>query len=164
MKRDVSAESHSIKHREQANDEFTTPGKLVHALLPRVPVRYGDLVCDNAASNPVWFHDYPLEWRRDQTDHFEEYHRAVDWFITNPPYSVLDWWLDHSTELAQCGFAYLLAQHAVTPRRLERMGQRGFGLTAMHLCKVGPWYGIAAFCIWEARKKGIVTYDRTVWR
>ena len=40
----------------------------------------------------------------------------------------------------------------------------GFGITKVYLCKVFKWFGISAFIIWQKNKKGIVKYNRIIWR
>jgi hypothetical protein len=88
----------------------------------------------------------------------------VDWFVSNPPYSVTDRVLAHSASRARRGFGYLLPLHAITPRRIEAMESAGFGLSTVHLCKVFRWYGMSAFCLWQTGVGSIIRYDRTVWR
>lgn len=88
----------------------------------------------------------------------------VDWIITNPPYSILDEWIEHSCKLSQKGFAYLIGLNNITAKRLEKCEDCGFGLTNIHIFKVYDWFGMSSFLIFEREKKSIVTYDRTVWK
>ena len=153
-----SSIAHNIKHRVVPNDEFNTSIELIKTLIPLVPIKQNDIVMDNAYGTGNWFSNLPNAIY--SKDFFND-NRIVDWYVTNPPYSKLNKWLEKSCQ-ARKGFAYLLGLHNITPRRIEMC--KDFGITKIHLCKVFKWYGISAFIIWEKGKQGIINYDRTVWR
>ena len=50
----------------------------------------------------------------------------ADWFITNPPFSNITRWLEHSALMARKGFAYILPLHALSHRRIKLMADFGF--------------------------------------
>ena len=152
-----SKTAHKIKHRKHANDEFMTPPDLALKLIHLVPYRNGDSILDPAPGDGAFTIDESCE-------DFFKVDKAYDWGITNPPYSNLDAWLEHSTYIFDKGFAYLLGLHNITPKRIKMCEDAGFGLTKIHLCKVFKWFGISAFCIWENGKSSIIQYDRKVWR
>lgn len=156
--------AHKIKHRKIPNDEFYTPEKLVWRLMKLVPLKEDDSVLDSAVGNGVFYNNFPKHTINQATDDFFGFITKYDWLITNPPYSKLDKWLEHSCKRARKGFAYLLGLHNLTPRRIEMCEKEGFGITKIHLCKVFKWFGISAFIIWQKNKKGIINYDRKVWR
>lgn len=156
--------ANEIKYRKYANDEFFTPKDLAQNLVRLVPIVTGDIVMDNAASNPVFYDALGLAINRLKTDDFFSVPQmSVDWCVTNPPYSKLDEWFEHSTVTCRKGFAYLLGFNNITPRRIEMCEKSGFGLTKVHLCKVFKWFGISAFVVFERGKPSIMQYDRTVW-
>jgi len=148
--------SHKIKHREKPNDEFYTPPELAKKLFDIVPVKKTDIIMDNAFGTGNFY------FKGLKSDDFLNDNRIVDWYITNPPYSFLDKWLEKSCN-AKKGFAYLLTIHNLTPRRIEMCEKKGFYITKIFMCKVFKWYGISAFIIWEKNKNGIIDYDRKVW-
>jgi len=149
--------AHKIKHRKIPNNDFTTPRKLAQKLFKIVPIKNNDIIMDNAYGTGNFY------FRGLKSDDFLNDNRKVDWYITNPPYSFLDDWLKKSCQ-AKKGFAYLLGLHNLTPRRIEMCEKMGFGITKIYLVKVFKWFGISAFIIWEKNKKGIINYDRIVWR
>jgi len=158
--------AHKIKHREVPNDNFITPQELANKLVQLVPVESTDIICDNAYGTGVFlraFNKIDVAIRQSTKDFFN-WKVKQHWFITNPPYSNLDEWLRHSCKYSTKGFAYLLGLHNLTPRRIEICEKAGFGITKIHLCKVFKWFGISAFVIWEKNKKGIIEYNRKVWR
>lgn len=148
--------AHKIKHRGVPNDEFMTPVELVKSLILLVPFEENDIIMDNAYGTGNWYSNLPNALF--STDFYND-----DRYITNPPYSHLDKWLEKSCN-ANKGFAYLLGIHNLTPKRIEALELKGFGITKIHLCKVFKWYGISAFIIWQRNKNSIVQYDRIVWR
>jgi len=159
--------AHKIKHRKVPNDEFITPQELADKLVKLVPITKNDIICDNAYGTGVFYKAFeytPAIIKQFCKDDFFEWDKKQHWFITNPPYSRLDRWLEHSCKLAIKGFDYLLGLHNLTPRRIEMCEKYGFGITKIYLCKVYKWFGISAFIVWEKGKKGIIQYDRIVWR
>lgn len=157
MKSEVA---HKIKHRENPNNEFMTPEKLAEKLFKLVSIEKNDIIMDNAYGTGNFY------FGGLKSNDFLNDSRKVDWYITNPPYSFLDIWLEKSCQ-ARKGFAYLLGLHNLTPRRIEACEKAGFKITHIHLCKVFKWFGISAFIIWKKNsqsKKVKLTYDRIVWR
>lgn len=152
--------AHDIKHREKPNNEFITPRNLSESLFILVPIKKEDKIMDNAYGTGNFY------FQGLKSKDFLNDKRQVDWYITNPPYSFLDEWLEKSCE-ARKGFAYLLGINNLTPRRIETCERKGFYITKIHLCKVFKWFGISSFIMWEKRKskpKIEFTYDRKVWR
>lgn len=159
--------AHKIKHRIEPNDDFETPIELVKSLIKLVPLKSNDIICDNAYGTGNFYNNFPNFTINQYSKDFYNWQTKQHWFITNPPYSDLDKWLEHSCQFATEGFAYLLGLHNLTPRRIEMCEKYGFYIIRIHLCKVFKWFGISAFIIWEKNKnhnKVDLTYDRVVWR
>jgi hypothetical protein len=152
--------AHDIKHRDRPNDEFFTPRMLAESLFKIVPAMTEDLIMDNAYGTGNFYFG-----GLKSTDFLND-HRKVDWYITNPPYSFLDKWLEKSCE-ANKGFAYLLGINNLTAKRIEDCENRGFYVSHIHLCKVFKWFGMSAFVVWEKKNNNgsiKMSYDRIVWR
>ncbi len=164
--------AHKIKHRENPNDEFYTPIELAEKLVKLVPITKNDIICDNALGKGVFLEafkktDAAIKQGYSLENNFFKQTKKQSWFITNPPYSKIDEWLEHSCKYATKGFAYLFGFHNLTPRRIELCENYGFVITKIHLCKVFEWFGISAFIVWEKKafqQKIKLTYDRIVWR
>ncbi len=130
----------------------------------------GDVVLDCAKGSGAFYNNYPdnivKEWCEIKKKiSFLKKVNKVDWIITNPPYSNLDKWLEHSCYICRKGFAYLIALQNLTPKRIELCEKRGFKIIHIHLCKVFEWYGISAFVVFEKTiNESILSYDRIVWR
>jgi len=157
-----SSITHGIKHRIVSDDEFYTPEILAERLIKLIPLDKDDVVLSAAYGTGNFYKHYP--GAKEYTTDFFHWHKKVDWIIDNPPYSKLDRWLDHSADVCEKGFAYLIGLHNLTPRRIGILEERGFFIKKIHLCKVFKWFGISAFIVWEKSPGGLVEYDRTVWR
>lgn len=161
--------AHDIKHRKVANDEFYTPDDLVKFLISLCPFHGRDSLLDPAYGKGAFYDAFPKDREVSyltKKDDFLHHDEKYDWLITNPPYSLVDDWLEHSCDVANKGFAYLLGLHNLTPRRMEICEKRGFYISKIHICKVFKWYGISAFVVWEKsaeKRKVEMTYDRKVW-
>jgi len=96
--------------------------------------------------------------------------QSFDIICSNPPYSVVDKWLAQTVKHNPIIISYVLAVHALTPRRLEQMNIAGYFLEDMTICKVFKWYGMTALCTWVKyipglQGKGVncIGYDRTLY-
>ena len=170
---EIVKQSHNIRYRQKPKDNYYTPEDLAKKLIARVSLNPGDSVIDNAAGKGAFFNNYPNFVKKayfeiDEGTDFLGYPLGgfigVDWIITNPPYSNLNTWLKKTCLICRKGFAYLLAVHAITPRRIEMIESMGFGLTQIHLVKVMQWFGLSAFCVFEKGKKSIVNYDTIIYQ
>jgi hypothetical protein len=166
-----SSINHKIKHREKANDKFYTPLELAIELIKLVPLKKGDTVLDSAKGDGAFYDHFPSYVTKDYCEidlgkDFFEYKKKVDWIITNPPFSKIDNWLDHTFRIAKKGFAFVFGLHNLTPRRIEKCNKRNFYITKLHCFKVFEWFGITCFFVCEKDKseENIITYNRKVWR
>lgn len=93
------------------NDKCMTPRKVAEQLCYLLPVKMLDSCLDAFAGENAFYNSLPslnIDWCEiDRGRDFFEYHKKVDWIISNPPYSILDAVLDHSFEIAN-NVAYLV--------------------------------------------------------
>jgi len=94
---------------------------------------------------------YPVSFLH-QKEYFTEEHGFTPQrpllICSNPPYSMIDTWLKQSVALEPKLVSYLLAVHALTPKRLQFMEDEGFYLHDLTLLKIKPWYGMSALATW----------------
>ena len=171
--------NHSIKHRKisknqtaligsipnkfKINDEFYTPPALIIKLLEITPLTAGDTLLDSAYGTGNFYNNFPQKTSNSYSEDFFNVNNKFDWIITNPPYSVLDKWIEHTCKLSIKGFGLLISLNNITPKRLEIIENAGFGLTYIEIFKVHKWFGESAYIILEKNKKSIFNYNRTVW-
>ena len=83
------------------NDVVFTPDWLAKQICEMFPI--GGEVLEPCKGEGVFLKYLPsnTEWCEIADDkNFYDYHKKVDWLVTNPPYSDFDRFLDHSFELA----------------------------------------------------------------
>jgi len=160
-----------IRYRSKPKDKYYTPENLAADLIKKVPLIKGDFVLDPCKGHGAFYNNYPEFVKKDwfeidfDKDFMNEYIPLpkYDWIITNPPYSDLSNWLKKITYCSKKGFALLLSEHAITPKRLEEINNLGFGITLFHYVKVMQWYGLSVFIVFEKNKKSILSYDRKIY-
>ena len=174
-----SSTSHAIKNRTNPKDVFITPRKLAKLHIDMIPADYKgiysspDIWLDPCKNDGSYFDQFPTEIHSkdyceilEGRDFFKHEISHYTCIIGNPPWSCVDEWLKKTIELDPDCFSYLLAQHAITPRRLEMIEKAGYTITRLHLTKVWQWYGMSQIIVCE-KGEGLpqqITYDRTVWR
>lgn len=169
---DINKQASKIRYRKKSKDIFYTPEDLAIKCVGLVPLVKGDSVLDPAKGKGVFVNNFPTKTINYSFDiaegiDFFKMNDKVDWIITNPPYSLLGEWLEHSCKVCRKGFAYLIGSYSITPKRLDLIKSYGFKLTHMHICKVSTWFGMTTFCIFEkntAAEKINFTYDRKVYQ
>ena len=180
--------SHSIKHRKTANDVVLTPRPVARKHIEKVI----DMVCpitsydyDNDfvlfdpcrhSENGAYYSQYPYpedkcDWceiteGRDFMDYTPNYgERLVA--IFNPPYSILDKWIDNCIRVNCYCISMLIGIHNLTPRRIEKLENAGYYLADMEMLKIYEYYGmsvIITFLPAKGNSKSIIDYDRKVYR
>ena len=161
--------SHTIKHREKANDIFITPLELAKThidFIGEVPHDY--LWLDPCRNNGSYYNQFPTqikEWCEilDDKDFFE-YNGKPDIIIQNPPYSILDKWIKKNIELNPKIISFLIGIGNLTARRIEMLENANYGLTKMKMLKVYKWYGMSLIVVFEKNYDSIIEIDRTVYR
>ena len=164
-----SSISHKIKHREKGNDIFITPLPLAKQQIDLIDNNIEYKWLDPCANSGNYYKQFPKDNKKDYCEILEdkdffEYNEEVDVICSNPPYSIIDKWIDKTIELNPKIFSYLLGHGALTTRRLEKIENAGYGITKYHLCKVFKWYGMTTILQFEKGKESIFTFDRTIWR
>ena len=170
----MSKLGHSIKGRENANDVFMTPVALVTTHLEYIAplVREGDKLLEPFCGSGNYLTAMEQKWRENRVDwceisrgrDFFEYGGEVDAIISNPPYSIMDQVLEKSISLKPRVISYLIAIHALTPRRIEIMNKAGYGLESVKMVKVFKWYGISGIITFVKGGKNCIDFDRVVYK
>ena len=91
---------------------------------------------------------------------------------SNPPYSILNKWLQQTVQLKPVIFSYLLAAHALTPARMEKMEKAGYVIADLTICCIRGWFGMSFLLTWIQKDRNIqrtnlnplVNYDRGIYK
>lgn len=145
-----------------------TPVELAKKLLAYLSIQPTDRLYEPFKGEGAFYNSFPainpkdwseLEEGRDYKDHEGDY----EWVITNPPFRldtdgkrVNSFWflLDYFTQRAKKGIAFLGNDRCfctLTPRRLEILANRGWGITKVVVCSVKKWRGRYFFIVLEKR-------------
>ena len=151
--------SASIKKRDKPKDVFYTPLALVEEIMPKIVYKEGDILFDGFYGKGVFYNNYPDDvvkvWTEISMDKdFFEHDEEVDYCYSNPPYSMINKVLEHTTKICRKGFGYLFHFHSLTHSRLRKLEEKGFYLRKLHICKVDKWYGHQAFVVF-LKEKGL---------
>lgn len=155
-----------LKDDDYTNKEYT-PESLVKKLVTLVPFERDDFVVDaGSGSNKVFFDNIPTT-RKDEVEidegrDFLKYETEVDWVIGNFPSNLFLDFVFHSAKISKKGFAFLINNsrlNQLTPRRLEKLANMGFHLSAIHIFSIKKWFGRYYFILFTTTKNPNITYD-----
>jgi hypothetical protein len=118
---------------------------------------------DSAKGDGSFYYNYfvPLKDYNEiaeKKDFFKRYEK-VDIICTNPPYSILTDYLEHSFRISRLAVGYLVLAHHLTPSRLKLAEKYGFGLHKIYMTKVRNWFGQSLFLLFVKNQKSIIDYD-----
>lgn len=164
--------SHKIKHRSSAKDVFYTPKDVAVTHISQIKIKEDDVWYDPFYGKGIYYENFPSSCRKLFSEislgkDFFKFTEKVDVICSNPPYSILDRVLEKCVELNPRVISLLLTYGALTPKRMEFMQSKGYGLTNIYTTKVFDWYGMTqAYTFvkgadWDSCK---IVYDRVVHR
>ncbi len=76
---------------------------------------------------------------------FFEWHKPVDWIVTNPPWSLIRTFLRHGMEVSDHVVFLLTINHVWTKARVRDMAEMGFGLREIALLEMPPEFPQSGF-------------------
>lgn len=132
----------SIQSRKNPNDKIYTPSKVVDIMLDFCDYKEGQLVLEPARGLGAIYDKLkkPKDYCEIEEDKdFFNYEKKVDLIITNPPYSILDKFLNHTYTLCN-KFCFLIGSYSLTPKRIQTMNSNGFYITKMLLTQIPSWF------------------------
>ena len=160
--------SRAIKSRAKANDVFITPLDLAKKHIDMIDYNEDDVWLDPCRNSGNYYNQYPTknkDWCEilDGKDFFE-YEGKIDISCSNPPYSLMDKWINKHIELKPRVISFLIGIGNLTTRRIEILEKAGYGLTKLKMMKVYRWYGMSCIVVFEKEKESIIEFDRKVYR
>ena len=162
-----SSISHTIKKRKDANDIFITPLELAKNHIDMIDYNDNDIWLDPCKNDGSYYNQFPND-NKDYCEILEdkdffEYNSHVDIIIQNPPYSLMNKWIDKNIELKPRIISMLIGIGNLTTKRIQTLENAGYGLTKMKMLKVHKWYGMSCLVVFEKGKKSIIEYDRKIY-
>ena len=153
-----------------------TPKELAKQLIASVDIQPTDRLLEPFAGNGSFYDQFPSENPKDWCEidrgrDFFTYDKPCDVIITNPPFFTMDGnrtpmvfpCLHRCLELAEKKVCFLLATRcliAFTPKRLECIAQKGWGITSIKVVNIKEWVGRYYFITFEKGKDGFISFLR----
>lgn len=160
---------------DEAYQHHQTPLELARLLIPQTPITNNDILFEPFKGEGAFYNNFPAQnqkvWTeiregRDYTTDVGQY----DWVITNPPFK-LDgaggrtnafWFLlDYFTDRARKGVAFLANDACfctLTPNRLAKLEEKGWGITKLVVTAVKKWRGRYFYIVLERGRPTTVSY------
>jgi len=164
-----SSISHKIKHRKKANDVFITPPSLALMCINRHSTNEGDIWMDSCKNSGSFYNQFPTDNKvyceiLEDKD-FLQYDKQVDIISQNPPYSILNIWIDKCISITRKEIGLLIGVANLTAKRIETFNKGGFFLKSYKMFKVYKWFGMSCYVIFSTEvSENIIDIDRTIWR
>ena len=147
--------SKSLKHSlNNPNDVIYTPKELAINCINSFDLKTNDIVLDPFFGNGIFFNNYPdyivkdfCEIATPYNKDFFEFNQKVDYIISNPPFSKINDVLEHTINITNKGFGYILAAHNLTEKRVKFINSNNFGITGFAFYWVKEWFGFPVIFI-----------------
>lgn len=153
-----------------------TPRELAKELIESVDIQPTDRLLEPFAGDGAFYDQFPAENSKDWCEidrgrDFFAYDKPCDIIITNPPFFSMDGkrtpmvfpCLHKCLDVAEKKVCLLLATRcltAFTPKRLELIAQKGWGITSIKVVNIKEWVGRYYFITFEKDVEGFVSYLR----
>jgi hypothetical protein len=151
--------------RKRKNDVVYTPLSLAKKMIEMCDITPDMKVLDPSVGEGVFYDNLPectKHWceitkGRDFFDETEKY----DLIIGNPPYSIWTKWLEHTIRITD-KFCYIFGAMNMTPDRIMKIQNAGFGITQMLMVDVRHWFAYSFAVVFERQKPSIMTVLPTI--
>jgi len=148
-----------IKERKSPNDKIYTPKPVALLMINMCNIKETDKVLDPCLGGGVFYNNLPKcikSWCEiDKNKDYFDFNEKVDLVIGNPPYSLINKWLEHTIKITD-KFCFIIGINNLTPPRIRLLEKNNFGITKIHMLQVGWWFGRSIIIIVEKNKKSII--------
>ena len=152
-----------------------TPPECARDLFPFVPIIMGDILLEPFKGDGAFFNvfpdNHPKLWAElEEGIDYRTITEPYDWVITNPPFKLnigdkethAFWFLiDYYTTRTRKGIAFLGNDSCLctlTPKRMEILKSRGWGITKLVVTSIKKWRGRYFFIILEKNKPTFIEH------
>ena len=159
---------------------YYTNEQMVKDLISLIPFEFcGEKVLDAGSGDKVWYKNIPDTLERFECEiedgcDFYKWNKKVDWVVGNPPFrdkaggnNLIASWIEKSSEIANKGMAFLINHkvfNTLTPRRLEKLKEKGFYLQKIHIISDARWFGRYYFLIFIKEKNDFISWETKTYK
>lgn len=168
-----SQNAHKVANRKEAKDIFITPKELA--------LKHIDYIRDNFNTegarwldpcrnneNGSYYSQFPpnKDWCEILEDKdFFNYNGEINIICGNPPYSMINKFLEKSVDLGPEIISYLIGINNLTTRRIEFMNNNGYYLAKIKMLKVYQWFGMSFMVIFKkGNGQNKIDFDRKIYK
>lgn len=148
-----------------------TNEEMVKNLVSLIDFDKNDKVLDaGSGKNKVWQKNCPVECLECEIEdgcNFLEWNEKVDWVIGNPPYHLSWKFTEKALNIANKGIAWLVNNQGLnsqmTPRRLEKLKEKGFYLNHIRVVADKRWFGRYYFIIFTKKDNSLLSWELIIY-
>lgn len=157
--------------KERPPEFYYTNEQMVKDLLAITPIN-GSVLDAGSGKNKVWFNNLigeKYECEIEDGCDFYKWDKKVDWVIGNPPFrdkkegeNQIPLWIEKASNIASKGMAFLINHKVInflTPRRLEKLKEKGFYLQKIHIVSDKRWFGRYYYLIFGREDKKLISWN-----
>jgi 23S rRNA G2445 N2-methylase RlmL len=154
--------------KQNKNDCIYTPKPLAKTMIELCELKKKEKVLDPCYGGGAIFDQLPKHCKKywceiELEKDFFDFKKTIDVIICNPPYSLMDDFIDKTLVLSPSRFCFLFSMMNINEKRLQRIFENGYGLTKFHLASVDWFFGRSLICVFEKNKPSIITItEKTV--
>ena len=157
----------NIKNRAKPNDVFITPLELAKKHIEMIDYEEDDLWLDPCKNSGSYYNQFPTDKKDfceilDDKDFFQ-YEGKPQIICDNPPYSMLDKWHDKVISLTPRVYSSLIGVYSLTPARIQKFQEAGYGVKKMRLLRVKEWFMMTCIVVFEKEAQSVVEADLTLY-
>lgn len=148
--------------RKNPNDVIYTPKPVALDMINVCGITPDMKVLDPCRGGGVFYDNLP-ECHKDYCEieegkDFFDYNERVDLVIGNPPFSIWSKWLEHTCEITD-KFCYIIGQMNFTPKRIDEIHQKGYGMTYIEVIRIDWWFSNCFIVIFEKNKPSLMAVN-----
>ena len=157
-----------------------TNEQMVKDLIAITPIK-GSVLDAGSGKNKVWYNNlvgekYECELD-DGCDFLTQWEKRVNWIVGNPPFAsneiingrhqnLIPQWIEKASQIADKGMAFLINHKVInflTSARLEKLKEKGFYLTRIHIVADKRWFGRYYYIILEKKPNKFISWERKTY-
>jgi hypothetical protein len=150
--------------KQNPNDVVYTPKSVALDMIEKCNIKKNMKILDPCKGLGVFYDNLPDYCIKDyceieENKDFFDYNEKVDLIIGNPPFSIWDSWLEKTCKLTD-KFCYIFGFWNLTLKRLNKIKEKGFGITYFKIVDINWWFRESYIIIFEKNKESVIDIEK----